>query len=392
MTDTTETSGAQAAGDGKPVIGGRLHLFEISGIKINIDYSWLIVFVLVLWSLSAGYFPRYYPNHSTQLYWFAGLVGTLLFFSSIIVHELSHSLTALRSGIQIPEITLFIFGGIARLSQEPTSAMTELKIAVAGPLSSFALAGIFWAVAGALQAHAQNLIVAVFEYLAWINLALAIFNLVPGYPLDGGRILRAIIWWKTGSVARATKWAADIGKGFAWALMIFGGVQIFSGALIGGLWLLFIGMFLRGVAAAGYQEVMMKQSLDGVRVKEVMVENVVSTSPDVPVDALTDKFFLRYGHGGFPVVEEGRPVGLVSLSDISNISTEERRTKTVRDVMSRLSEGLEIDTNASLVDALKKMTQQGTGRLLVMEGNRMVGMITKTGLLRFLEIKRVLEK
>jgi Zn-dependent protease len=392
MSDAVEPGGPQAEEEGKPAIGGRLPLFEISGIKINIDYSWLIVFVLVLWSLSAGYFPRYYPNYSTQLYWIAGLVGTLLFFSSILVHELSHSLTAVRSGIQIPEITLFIFGGIARLSQEPTSAVTELKIAVAGPLSSLALAGIFWAIAGALQPHAQALIIAVFEYLAWINLALAIFNLVPGYPLDGGRILRAIIWWRTGSVARATKWAADIGKGFAWALMIFGGVQIFTGALIGGLWLLFIGMFLRGVAAAGYQEVMMKQSLDGVRVKEVMVENVVSTSPDLHLDALTDKFFLRYGHGGFPVVEEGRPVGLVSLSDISNIAPEERQAKTVRDVMTRLSEALEIDPNASLVEALKKMTQQGTGRLLVMDLDKMVGMITKTGLLRFLEIKRVLEQ
>ncbi|MBI4966345.1 MAG: site-2 protease family protein [Desulfomonile tiedjei] len=392
MSETTETPGTQGADEGKRVIRGRVHLFEISGIKINVDYSWLIVFVLVLWSLSAGYFPLYYPNYATQLYWFAGLVGTLLFFSSILVHELSHSLTAVRSGIQIPEITLFIFGGIARLSQEPTSAVTELKIAVAGPLSSFALAGIFWAIAGALQAHAQTLIVAVFEYLAWINLALAIFNLVPGYPLDGGRILRAVIWWRTGSVARATKWASDIGKGFAWALMIFGGIQIFTGALIGGLWLLFIGMFLRGVAAAGYQEVMMKQSLEGVRVKEVLVENVVSTAPDLHLDQLIDKFFLRYGHGGFPVVQDGRPVGLVSLSDIKDISPEERGTKTVREVMSPLSDGLEIDPDASLVEALKKMTQQGAGRLLVMDRDRMAGMITKTGLLRFLEIKRILEE
>jgi CBS domain-containing protein len=151
-------------------------------------------------------------------------------------------------------------------------------------------------------------------------------------------------------------------------------------------------MFLRGVAAAGYQEVMMKQSLDGVRVKEVMVENVVSAPPDLSLDELTDKFFLRYGHGGFPVVEDSRPVGLVSLSDISAVSPEERRTKKVSDVMSPLNEGLEIDPNASLVEALKKMTQQGVGRLVVMDLDRMVGMITKTGLLRFLEIKRVLEE
>jgi CBS domain-containing protein len=280
---------------------------------------------------------------------------------------------------------------MARLSQEPTNPKTELKIAVAGPLTSFALAIIFWGVKAAIQGHAPSLIVAIFHYLAWINVALAVFNLVPGYPLDGGRILRAIIWWRTGSVAGATKWASDIGKGFAWALMILGAFQLFTGALIAGLWLIFIGMFLRGIAAAGYQEVMMKQSLDGVRVEEVMVEKVVTVDPDTPLNDLTEKFFFKHGHGGYPVVQDGKALGLVSLAQVKDVPNEERKTKTVGDVMVPLNEQIEIEPGDSLVAALKKMSEAGSGRLLVMQRGRMAGMITKTGLMRFFEMKQVLE-
>jgi len=277
------------------------------------------------------------------------------------------------------------------MSQEPTKPTTELKIAAAGPLSSFVLAGIFWLITAGLRGETPNLIVAVFDYLAWINVALAVFNLVPGYPLDGGRMLRAVIWWRTGSIARATKWASDIGKGFAWALMILGGFEIFSGALIGGLWLLFIGMFLRGIAAGGYQEVMMKQALEGVRVEQVMITNAITVSPELTLDELTREYFLRYGHGGFPVARNTHAMGVVSLGQIKNVSEDDKRTTTVQQVMSPLTDQLKIGPKESLVDALKKMTQGGVGRLLVMDGDSMIGMITKNGLLRFLEIKRILE-
>ncbi|MEJ2718054.1 MAG: site-2 protease family protein [Deltaproteobacteria bacterium] len=371
---------------------GRFHILTISGIKINVDYSWIIIFVLVLWGISAGYFPHFFPGYTTQLYWIAGFIATMLFFASILIHELAHSLVALRMGIQIPDITLFIFGGISRLSEEPSDPRAELKIAIAGPLMSFALAAIFWFIKVLIQGETPSLIVAIFHYLAWINVALGVFNLVPGFPLDGGRVLRAILWWRTGSLEGATKWASDIGKGFAWALMILGAFEIFAGHLIAGIWLVFIGMFLRGIASAGYQEVMMKQSLEGVRVKEVMVENVVTVDPDMHLEDLSEKFFFKHGHGGYPVVQDHRALGLVSLAQVKDIPSEERGWKTVRDVMVPINEQIEIGPEDSLVDALKKMSDTRSGRLLVMDRDRMAGMITKTGLMRFLEMKRVLHR
>ncbi len=370
---------------------GRLHLFDVAGIKITVDYSWLVIFLLVIWSLSAGYFPFHFPDYGWRLYWIAGLIATILFFASIVIHELAHSITALGAGLKIPEITLFLFGGVAHLSEEPPNPKDELKIAVAGPLASFALAAIFWAIQGALAGKVPTLVVAVFEYLAWINLALGVFNLVPGYPLDGGRILRALIWWKTGSMRVATKWASDVGKGFAWALIILGVVRIFSGALIGGFWLILIGMFLRGLAATGYESVVVKQSLQGVRVDDVMIRDVINIPPELTLREAADDYFMRHGHGGFPVVSNGRVVGLICLAGIKEVPPEERQTKTVEDTMIPLGEPVEILPDQTLMDAMQKMSSTGVGRLLVMRNNRMVGMITKTGMFRFMEIKQLLE-
>ncbi len=392
MAETKETTNEQQNAEKERTRWGKFKLFEIAGIQITIDYSWLIIFLLVAWGLSAGYFPRLFPDYSAGFYWVAGIIAALLLFVSILIHELSHSITAIRTGIKIPEITLFIFGGVAKLSQEPTNPKTELKIAVAGPLASFVLALVFGILARVLGGPAPGMVVGIFTYLAWINLALGIFNLVPGYPLDGGRILRALVWWRTGSVARATRLASNIGQGFAWALMILGGVQIFMGELIGGLWLIFIGMFLRGIAASGYQEVMVKQSLEGVPVKYLLVENPVTIGPEVTLERAVSEYFLRYGHGGFPVVQQGKALGLLSLAQIKDVPEEARKSKTAGEVMIPLGEDIRILPEESLLEAFKKMTRSGIGRLLVMRDNEMVGMITKTGMLRFLDIKRLLEE
>jgi len=367
------------------------NLFKIAGIQITVDYSWLIIFVLVVWSLSAGYFPHYYPGQSNQTYWIAGLIAAFLFFLSILIHEFSHSLMAIRSGIKISEITLFIFGGISRLSEEAKDPKTELKIALIGPLSSFALALIFWGIKTGLEGNQPSLISVVLNYLIWINTALGIFNLIPGFPLDGGRVLRALWWWKTGSLTRATQVASNIGKGFALALMVLGGLQIFMGALIGGLWFIFIGMFLRGVAESGYQELIIRQSLESVQVQEVMIPEVVSIPPELPLKYLINEYFLRYGYRGFPVVQEGKVLGVVSIADIKDIPEGEDGNRTVEKVMVPVSSRILIAPEASLAEALKKMVQEGVGRLLVVRGDKMVGMITKTGLLRFLEIRHILE-
>jgi Zn-dependent protease/predicted transcriptional regulator len=368
-----------------------ISLFKVRGIQISLDYSWFIVFGLVLWSLSAGYFPQIYPGQSRQIYWMAGLIATFFFFVSILVHELCHSLMALHLGIKIREINFFIFGGMARLSEEAASPKDEFKIAVVGPLSSFSLAAIFWGIQNALEADQPSIIVEVFGYLAWANVALAVFNLIPGFPLDGGRIFRAFWWWKTGSISRATKFASDIGKGFAIAIMVLGALQIFSGVLIGGLWLLFIGMFLRGVAEVSYQEMAVRQSLEGTRVEDILIKEVVTAPSELPLKRLISDYFLRYGYRGFPVTTNGTVLGLISLTDVKDVPEEEQRDKTVSQVMTPFKSEFTILPETPLTEALKKMTQENTGRLLVMRGDQMIGMITQTGLLRLLEIKRALE-
>ncbi|MFZ2088694.1 MAG: site-2 protease family protein [Desulfobaccales bacterium] len=376
-------------GEGKGFRG--ISLGKIAGIRINLDFSWFIIFGLVLFALSAGYLPRAYPGLESQTYWIAGLIATLLFFASVMLHELAHSLVAMRHGIDIPEITLFIFGGVSRLSQEPTDPKAEFKIAVVGPLTSFALAAAFGALGLALKGFGQSLIAVVIGYLAWINLALGIFNLIPGFPLDGGRILRAFLWWKTGSLTRATKVAADFGKGFALAIMILGGLQIFAGALINGLWFIFIGMFLRGMSVQGYEELVIRKSLEGVRVEEIMVQEVVTVSPQMTISQLIHDYFLHYAYRGFPVVDNGRVTGVVAVPAVRQLPRQEYDHRQVSEIMTPLTEDLVIDPQTSLAEALMKMSREEQDRLLVLKEGRLAGLVTKTGLLRFVQIKQVLE-
>lgn len=369
----------------------KINLFKVGGIQISIDLSWFIVFVLILWSLSVGYFPREFPAQDSYTYWLAGVVATILLFVSVIFHELAHSLTAIRAGLQIPEITLFIFGGISKLSEEAKDAADEFRIAVMGPLSSLMLAVVFLALEGAARSVSLPMVAVIFGYLAWINLALGIFNLVPGFPLDGGRMLRAFLWWKTGSLTSATKYASDVGKGLAVAMMVLGGIQIFGGMLIGGLWLIFIGAFLRGVAEGSYQDILMRQALEGVKVHEVMVEEVVSVPPELTVSGLVSSYLLRYGYRGYPVVgSDGEPVGIVEIFHIKDIDDPKQGTVTVEQVMEPVNPDLIVDPDVTLVDALKKINDSDLGRLLVMRNGRMVGILTKSGLNRFLEIRRIL--
>ncbi len=370
---------------------GGIGLFKVAGIQISFDYSWFIIFALVLFALSEGYFPRYYPGHFTQTYWLAGAIATLFFFGSVVLHELAHSLMALRSGIQISEITLFIFGGVSKITEEPQDPVTELQVAIVGPLTSFALALVFWVIEGVFGGLGLSLLTGVFSYLAWINLALGFFNMIPGFPLDGGRVFRALYWWKTGSLTRATRLAADLGKGFAVALMVWGALRIFVGDLIGGLWFIFIGMFLRGMSQRGYEEVVIRKSLEGVPVKEVMTQEVVSVSPELTVSQLVHDYFLHYAYGGFPVLSDGRVLGVVTIAGARQVPRPEQDARKVEEVMAPLAPLLVIDAELSLADALRQMSREDQDRLLVMEQDHLVGLITKSSLLRFVQVKRILE-
>ncbi len=369
-----------------------IHLFTIAGIRIIIDYSWFVIFVLVAVSLSTGYLPQESPNASASAYWVAGLLATIAFFLSLLLHELAHSLVALRSGIEIPSITLFLFGGVSRLSEEAKDPGTELKIAIVGPFTSFALALLFWLAGGRLEGVIHPLAQAVVEYLSFINLALGIFNLIPGFPLDGGRVLRAIVWWRTGSLDRATRLVSDLGKSFAMALIFLGALLVFRGALLGGIWLIFIGMFLRGAAASGYEQHTLKHVLQSVKVGEVMIRAPVTVSPDLTLSELVNRYFLRFGYRGFPVEEDGRAVGLISVADLAGLPESDLAVRKVRDAMRPLDASHVISTDASLLEALERMSPLTVGRLLVLEDGRISGMITKTGLQRLLEIRRVLKR
>lgn len=388
MPERSPDPAAPSSAGSEPERG--IHLFTIAGIRIIIDYSWFIIFLLVAVSLSAGYLPQKYPGASPVGYWIAGMAATAAFFFSILFHEFAHSLVALHAGISIPSITLFLFGGVSRLSEEPKDPKTDLRIAIVGPLSSFVLAGAFWLVGRKFGSAMDPLARAVVDYLAFINLALGIFNLAPGFPLDGGRVLRAIVWWRSGSVERATRIVSDLGKGFALTLIFLGAYIILQGALLGGIWLIFIGMFLRGSAAQGYEQMILQRTLQSARVSEVMIEHPVTLSPELTLSEVVDHYFLRYGFRGFPVVEGDSVVGLVSVNDIAGLAETERVGRRVRDVMHPLDPSRVISKDASLLEALEKISPAGVGRLVVLEDGRLRGLITKTGLMRLLEVRRVL--
>lgn len=369
-----------------------IDLFRVFGIQIAVDYSWFIIFLLVLWSLSAGYFPYAHPGYAWTSYAAAGLVATLCFFASVLIHELSHALVANRLSEHVRRITLFIFGGMAHLSGEPRSPGAEFKIAAVGPLTSLALGLGFWLVSVALAAiGTEALWTAVFRYLGFINVALAIFNLLPGFPLDGGRLLRAIFWHRSGDLRAATRRAADWGGGIAIGIMVLGALQIFGGALIGGLWLIFIGMFLRGAARASYYGVVVDRALGRSRVRDLMVPDPVVVSADTPVQDTVEEYFLRFGYGGFPVASNGRIEGLISLPLVQRCPPEERAVRRVREIMRPLDDRLTIAAEAPVSEALEKMVNGDVGRLVVLERGRPGGLITRTGILRFVQMKTELD-
>jgi Zn-dependent protease len=367
-----------------------LPLFRVGGIQVRLHRSWFLIFALILVSLSWGYLPRATPDQPGVAYWVAGLAGTLLFFLSLLVHELSHSFVARAAGIQVPAITLFLFGGVSEMDKEPDSPGTELRVAIVGPLSSLSLALAFWLIRGAIPPGLE-LTHTVVGYLAFLNAALGVFNLLPGYPLDGGRVLRAIVWWRTGSLRRATRIAADAGKGLAFGLMLLGGMQIFSGALVGGLWMIFIGIFLRSMAESGYQTQLLLETFEQVTVGDVATVELVSVDPSLPVRKLVEDYVLGRGFRAFPVVGTSGVEGIISIANLAGLPEREWDSIRVRDRMSPLEPSMQIRPDTPVREAMQRLSLAPGRRLLVMEGDQLLGMLTPNALARFVEIRRLLD-
>jgi Zn-dependent protease/predicted transcriptional regulator len=360
---------------------------RLFGIPVFVHASWLVVFVLVAWTLATGYFPERYPNLPVAAYWLRGLITSLLFFASILLHELGHSLVALHHGIPIRSITLFIFGGVARLARDPQDGRTELKIAAAGPLVSLLLGALFYWVSSidALGDASRG----VGRYLAFINFAVAIFNLVPAFPLDGGRLLRGLLWRSAGK-GRATRTAARAGTVFAYFLIASGALMLLRGDGLAGLWYVLIGWFLREASIGARRDARLDEALAGVTVADAMVREFATLPAGLSLAQAAREHFLRTGYGGYPVVRSDSVVGLLCLRDVLRRSPEERETTSVQAAMTPITAAIVAAPGDPLLKAASQMAEAGTGRLLVMQEGRLTGLLTLQSVLRQVKVREQL--
>jgi Zn-dependent protease/CBS domain-containing protein len=374
------------------MFGRRFPLFRIIGFEIRIDASWFFIAVLVTWSLAHGFFPSIYEGLAHDTYWLMGVAGALGLFFSIIFHELSHALVARRYGMRIEGITLFIFGGVAEMQDEAPSAKTEFLVAVAGPIASVLLAAGFYGLYSAGRGNGwSDPLTGVLNYLALINGLLAAFNMLPAFPLDGGRVLRAALWSWKGSMQRATRTVSQVGAGFGVVMIVLGLLSILSGNLIGGMWWALIGLFLRNAAQMSYQQVLLRRYLEGEKVRRFMSTDPVTVPASISVRELVEDYVYRFHFKMFPVVEGGRLVGCVTTQRIKEIPNEQWDSSTVREFAEPYSDRNTISPGADATAALALMNRTGASRLMVANGDRLVGVLALKDLMKFLSLKIDLE-
>lgn len=359
-----------------------ISLGRILGIPIGVDYSWFLIFALLTWSLAASYFPAEFTNWPVSQYWIVGAVTVIFMFGSVMLHELGHSIVALRYKIPVRSITLFIFGGVAQIGADPPSAASEFWIAITGPAVSFALALFFHLLQLLLGTIAPLLAIA--EYLAYINGALGLFNLIPGFPLDGGRVFRAILWGTTHNLRRATIIAANVGRFIAFLFILFGVWQIFTGNYGNGLWVAFIGWFLESAASSQLHQQTIHDLLAGHHVADAMRSDYTSILPDMTLEQLVNKHILGSGQRSLVVKRDERMVGLLTLHNVKAIPSSAWTSTTAAQVMIPLAKMKWIRPEADLADALGEMDRDGVSQLPVLVGDQIQGMLGRDDLINFL--------
>ncbi len=364
-----------------------IRLFKVFGIPIELNISWFIIFALVAWSLVSLYFPANYKEFTVTQHWIMGIVAAFLLFVSVILHELSHSYVAKTHGVPIRRITLFLFGGVSQMAKESADPATEIKIAIAGPLMSFLLMGIFFGLtAWARTVPAVRSAVPVLRYLAYVNGILGAFNLIPGFPLDGGRLLRALLWMRSGNLRRSTYIASKVGGVIGIGFIAIGFLSVFRGAFIFGLWMVMIGFFLRQAAEASYFQVVVDGVLKGMSVQDIMKSEVVTVSEDTSVRQLVDDYFFRYHYDCFPVTEEGRLRGLVTINDVKKVAREGWDSTQVAEIMERDIAKLAVRSSEDAATVLKRMITDRCGRLPVVDDERVVGIVTRKDIMEALRV------
>lgn len=362
---------------------------KVFGIDIKIDSSWLIIFALVIWTLAGTYFPEQYPQWPTWLHWTVGVITSILFFGSVLGHELAHSLVAIGQGEGVHSITLFIFGGVARLTEEPDEPLKELLMAIVGPLFSMAT-GIAFGVLWFLTRGLIQPLSALAQYLAMINVTLALFNLIPGFPLDGGRVLRALIWGLSGNLKMATRLATWAGQGIAFLFMLGGTWQIFGGGWLDGLWFIFIGWFLYNAATSGYRQMLVREMMGEVRAGDLMTTDFATVSGDITLQQLVDEYVLRRREHSFLVADGSLLRGIICLHDVKTVPRERWPSTRVGEVMTPWAELETVSPGDDGSAVLARLNARDIRQLPVVEGERLIGLLRRSDVLRYLQVRTAL--
>jgi Zn-dependent protease/CBS domain-containing protein len=379
---------------------------KIFNINIDIDWSWLLIFGLVSWSL-ASTFGQIHPDWTAVMRWGMAILAALLFFISVLAHELAHSLVARAQGIPVRNIKLFLFGGVSNIQKEPASPINEFLVAIVGPLTSFILGGLFLllgtggiAVSNATATNMMDLlsqvgpINTIFLWLGSINILVGLFNLIPGFPLDGGRVVRSILWGITNDLKRATRWASWLGQGVAWLLifagmsMIFGvQIPILGSGFINGLWLIFIGWFLQNAAVQSYRRVVIQDILEDVPVKRLMNPNVPTVPANISVEEFVDNHLMSSDNRAFIVYDDDKMLGLVTIEDVRKVAADSRRSTLVRNVMTPSEEMVVVAPEEDVTDAFERLQTKDIRQLPVVAGDRIVGLLRRKDIVRWLQFQ-----
>jgi len=365
-----------------------LSLGRIAGIHVGLNWSLLVVAALIAWSLASGILPAQAPGQTTGVYWVAGVISAFVFLASLLAHELAHSVVATRRGVRVDGITLWLFGGVSRFGSETTSPGSQALIIFVGPLTSLVLGGIFYLLAIAAGGGAPTgLLPVTLSWLGYINIVLGVFNLVPAFPLDGGRLLQSLIWLRTGDRLRATRIAARIGMGFAFLLIAYGlATFLVAGSLIGGLWSVFLGWFLLSAARSEEAGGLIRQALGGIRIADVMTPNPVQAPDNITVEEVLHSFVMASRHSTFPTSDaDGRLTGLLTMAAIKKVSPKARATTLVREItcpLDKVSMARPDDLATKLLFAPDTCSE---GRTLVVDNGRLVGIISPSDISRLVQ-------
>lgn len=363
-------------------------LFTIGGIEVGVHASWLIIFAFLTFSLATGYFPATVPELDTTTTWIMGAVSALALFASVLLHELAHSFMARARGLEAKSITLFIFGGVSNLGSEAKQPSVEFLIAVVGPLTSFAIGGLAFLATTAVTATPLE---ALLNYLAIVNLLVGGFNLLPAFPLDGGRVLRSIAWRISGSLRTGTDIAAGAGQVVGGLLILFGIIQIVNGLILNGLWIAAIGWFLQNAASAGQQQVVLEQRLDRARVGDVVRRDTTTVAPDTTVSDLIERHLLPGNRRAMPVARDGRLLGMVTIGDLSDVPSEERGRTQVERVMGGRDDLVTVSPRDTLSDAFAALGERDLEQVPVVENGQLVGVLTRADVMRQLQLREELD-